>query len=210
MPRLLEAMTTDANSNTGRAAAIPRSRSDLWPWLAMAAVVAAAVVQLRRQGRIWWCALGDTSLWSSDVNGPHNSQHLFDPYAFTHVLHGVALCGMVAWVFPRLPTLWKFCVTIAFEALWEVFENSRFVIDRYRTATMAVGYQGDSVINSLGDILSCGIGFWLAWRLGFWRSVIFFLVTEGILLLWIRDDLLLNVVMLIYPIQAIKAWQSGG
>jgi len=178
-------MTTNRNPTIGRDAAIPAARKGLWPWLLIAAVLAAAVVQLRRQGRIWWCALGDANPWSSDVNGPHNSQHLFDPYTFTHVLHGVAFCGIVAWVFPRLPMLWKLCITIA------------------------VGYQGDSVVNSLGDILSCGIGFWIAWRLGFWRSVIFFLVTEGILLLWIRDDLLLNVVMLIYPIQAIKAWQSG-
>jgi hypothetical protein len=202
-------MTTKANITSGQAAGIPGSKRDLRPWLAIAVILAAAVVQLHRQGRRWWCACGEPYPWSSDVNGPHNSQHLFDPYAFTHVLHGVVLCGIVAWALPRLPLLWRLCVVTAAEALWEVFENSRFVIERYRTATMAVGYQGDSIINSLGDILSCAFGCWLAWRLGLWRSIVLFLATEAVLLVWIRDDLFLNVVMLIYPIQAIKAWQSG-
>jgi hypothetical protein len=95
------------------------------------------------------------------------------------------------------------------EALWEVFENSAFVIERYRTATMAQGYSGDTIANSLGDILSCALGFVLARRLGFRGSIFLFLATEAVLLLWIHDSLLLNVVMLIHPIDAIKAWQTS-
>jgi hypothetical protein len=95
------------------------------------------------------------------------------------------------------------------EALWEVFENSAFVIERYRAATMAQGYSGDTIANSLGDILSCALGFLLARRLGFWRSCLLFLATEAVLLVWIYDSLLLNVVMLIHPIDAIKAWQTN-
>src|SRR5205807_1757584 len=102
---------------------------------------------------------------------------------------------------PRLAPLWRLWLALVIEALWEIVENSSFVIQRYRAATAFLDYQGDTIANSLGDILSCGIGFALAWRLGFRGSVVLFLVTEGILLLWIRDDLALNIVMLIYPVQ---------
>jgi hypothetical protein len=95
----------------------------------------------------------------SDPQGPHNSQHFFDPYSFTHVLHGVLLCGLLAWVVPRLAPAWRLWLAVCAEVLWEVFENSAFVIQRYRAATLAQGYEGDTVANSLGDILSCALGF---------------------------------------------------
>jgi hypothetical protein len=186
-----------------------RSPKHLWPWLATLAILAAAVVLLRRQGRLWWCACGQFYLWAGDVRSPHNSQHLLDAYSFTHVLHGLVLCGLLAWAFPRLSPPWRLCLAIPLEALWEVFENTNFTIQRYRALTAALGYQGDTIANSLGDIFCCGIGFALARHLGLWRSVGLFLATEAVLLVWIRDDLLLNVLMLIYPIQAIKAWQMG-
>jgi hypothetical protein len=184
-------------------------RNTLWPWLAMLAVVAGAVLQLRSQGRSWWCSCGQSYLWSGDIWSAHSSQHLFDPYSFTHLLHGVVFCGFLAWACPRVPPLWRLCLAISIEAVWEVFENSAFAIHRYRTLTAALGYQGDTIMNSLGDVLGCGIGFALARRLGFWGSLGFFLVIEATLLVWIRDDLLLNVVMLIYPIDVIKAWQMS-
>ena len=182
---------------------------NLWPWLAIAAVLAGTAYQLRSQGRSWWCACGQPNPWSSDPAGPHNSQHLFDPYSFTHVLHGLVLCGLFAWAWPRLRPAWRLCLAVVIESLWEVFENSAFVIERYRAATAAVGYQGDTVANSLGDIVSCVAGFALAQRLGARLSVVLFFVMEGILLVWIRDDLFLSVVMLLYPIPGIKAWQMG-
>ena len=132
-----------------------------------------------------------------------------DPYSFTHVLHGVVLCGLLSWTCRVLTPPWRLCLAISIEALWEVFENSNFAIQRYRALTAAVGYQGDTIANSLGDILCCGLGFVLARRLGFWRSLGLFLATEAVLLVWIRDDLLLNVVMLVYPIDAIRAWQMA-
>ena len=95
------------------------------------------------------------------------------------------------------------------ECLWEVVENSGPVIDRYRAATIAIGYQGDSVANSLGDILACAAGFVLASRIGWRASVVVFIATELALLVWIRDDLLLNIIMLVYPSETIKAWQMG-
>ncbi len=186
-----------------------RWRSTLGPWLAMAAVLAAAVYQLHRQGRLWWCSCGQPNLWTGDTQGPHNSQHLFDPYSFTHVLHGVVLCGVLAWAVPRLSAAWRLWLGVSIEALWEVLENSDVIIQRYRTARMSLGYHGDTIANSLGDILSFAVGFVLARRLGFRASLVLFVATEAVLLFWIRDSLLLDVVMLIHPIDVIKGWQMG-
>ena len=177
--------------------------------VATAAVMIAAIGVLRWEGRPWWCKCGQFFPWVTDVNSSHNSQHLFDPYSFTHVLHGVAFCGILAWILPRVPLAWRCWMTLVLEALWEMAENSNVVIQRYRTATIALGYEGDSVINSLSDIMCCGLGFVLAARLGWRASFLIFVVTETILLFWIRDNLTLNVLMLIYPSEAIKAWQSG-
>ena len=105
--------------------------------------------------------------------------------------------------------IWRLWLAISIEALWELIENSDFVIQRYREQTAALGYQGDTIVNSLGDILICGAGFLLANYLGIRKSLLLFLVTEVVLLLWIRDSLLLNVVMLIHPIEGIKEWQAG-
>ena len=173
------------------------------------AIVAASVYLLHQQGRLWWCSCSRVRLWSGDVWGAENSQQLFDPYTFTHILHGFLFCGVLAWLIPRVAPIWRFCLAISIEALWEVVENSNFIIQRYREATLAIGYQGDTIINSLGDILACGVGFVLARKLGFRRSLALFVATEIILLFWIRDSLILNIVMLIYPIDAIKAWQMG-
>lgn len=180
-----------------------------WPLLAMVLFLTAISLQLRSQGRSWWCACGQPYPWVSDPQGPHNSQHFLDPYSFTHVLHGILLCGLLVWAVPRLSPAWQLCLAVCIEALWEMFENSAFVIERYRVATMAQGYSGDAIANSLGDILSCALGFVLARRLGFRGSIFLFLTTEVVLLLWIHDSLLLSVLMLIHPIDAIKAWQTS-
>jgi hypothetical protein len=187
----------------------PHRRRPLLPWLALAGVAAAAALALRAEGRAWWCACGRPSLWAGDTRSAHNSQHLFDPYSFTHVLHGLALCGLLAWAGRRLAPAWRLVVAVGVEAVWEVVENSGPVIRRYRAATLAVGYEGDTVANSVGDIVCCAVGFALARRLGFRASAVLFLVTEALLLAWIRDDLLLSVVMLVYPVRAIKAWQTA-
>ena len=176
--------------------------------LVVVAIVIATIGTLRWEGRVWWCACGGANLWASDVQSSHSSQHLLDPYSFTHVLHGVLLCGILAWVWPRLTAAYALCATVLFEALWEILENSPLVIDRYRTATIALGYEGDSIVNSLGDLLCCALGFLLARRIGLWWSVALFVVTELILLFLIRDNLSLNILMLIYPIEAVKEWQT--
>lgn len=182
-------------------------RKALVPWLAMAAIVAAASGQLRLQGRIWWCACGRPRIWDGDIWSAHNSQHLFDPYSFTHILHGLLLCGVILWTLPRIGRIGQLTIAIAAEALWEVFENTPFVIQRYREATIGLGYEGDSIANSMGDLLCCVMGFLLARRLRFRRSLVLFVAIELALLLWVRDNLTLNVLMLIHPVEAIKAWQ---
>ena len=178
-------------------------------WIAIVAVLAATVFELRRQGRLWWCAVGDLSPWAGDIGNRHTSQHLFDPYTFTHVLHGFIICGLLALVLPRLAVRWRLVLAVMIEATWEVFENTNYVISRYRDATAAIGYEGDSVFNSLGDILACTVGFAVALKLGFRRTLALFLFIELVLLIWIRDSLLLNIILLIHPIEAIKTWQMG-
>lgn len=172
-------------------------------------VPVVTVYQLREQGRLWLCSCGRFQLWMGDTWSPENSQQFLDPYSFTHLLHGFIFCGLLALVIPKLSSVWRLWLAVSIEALWEAIENTNQIIERYRGVTAAIGYQGDTIVNSLGDILSFGIGFMLARRLGFRRSVTVFVLTEVILLIWIRDGLILNVIMLAYPIEAIKAWQMG-
>ena len=184
------------------------SRKNLWPAIAILIILAASALELHRQGRYWWCVCGTAFVWVSDAWGSQTSQAFLDPYSFTHVLHGLAFAGVLAIIVRRhLPTGWQLSLAIGFEAVWEIIENTNTVIDRYREATAALGYHGDTVVNSLGDIACCGLGFVIARKLGFVRSIIVFAATEVVLLIVIRDSLLLEIVMLVFPIQSIKTWQ---
>ncbi len=165
------------------------------------------VVLLRAQGRLFLCACGHFEIWTGDTCSSNNSQQLLDPYSFTHILHGFLFFYLVTLVFKRLARGWQLVLAIALEAAWEVFENSSFVIDRYRTATAALGYEGDTVVNSAGDLLCAVIGFQIARQVGLRNSLILFALFELILILWIRDSLLLQILMLVRPIEAIKLWQ---
>jgi hypothetical protein len=186
---------------------MPARARTIGPYAVLGGVLAVGLYQLHSQGRSWLCRCGEVRLWVGQTWSAENSQQLFDPYSFTHLLHGLIFCGLLAWLAPRWPLPWKLCCAVAFEVLWEVVENTGFIIERYREVTLAVGYEGDTVLNSLGDILSFGVGFIVARRLGFLRSAVLFALTELALALWIRDGLLLNVIMLVHPMEAIKAWQ---
>jgi len=133
-----------------------------------------------------------------------------DAYSFTHLLHGFLLCGLLALIVPRLSAVWQLWLAVSIETIWEVVENSEFVIRRYREETAALGYHGDTIVNSLGDILACGLGFVVARRLGFRRTLALFVLTEVTLAILIRDNLTLNILMLTYPVDAIKEWQAAG
>ena len=140
------------------------------PWLSIFAVLAVTVYQLHSQGRLWLCACGYMIPWSGDPWGPNNSQHLLDPYSFTHVLHGFVLYELLALLAPRLQAVRGLFAAVSIEAVWETLENTEFVINRYREETAALGYHGDTVVNSISDVLVCGAGFVPARRLGFGRT----------------------------------------
>lgn len=173
------------------------------------AVGMAMAIILYLMGQPLWCKCGGLSPWSWDIWSSHNSQHLVDPYFFTHVLHGVVLCGLLYWLPRRVSEPSRFLTAVILEAGWEILENSPTIIERYRAATISKDYFGDSIMNSAGDLIACIVGYLLARRLGFRNSIVFFLLTELILLLTIRDSLLLNVLMLVWPVEAIKWWQMG-
>jgi hypothetical protein len=200
---------TDRSRSDGSAAA--RTNSGFRPqfWLVLSWVVGITVIWLRLQGRRWWCQLGDVSPWSGGIHSPHTSQHVVDPYSFTHFLHGLLFYAMFRYVAGLLRWDARLVRAVALECLWEVVENSGTVIERYRRATIALGYEGDGVINSLGDIASCGLGFLVAGRLPVRWSIALFIVVEVALLIAYRDNLLLNVIMLVYPFEAVKSWQMG-
>jgi hypothetical protein len=158
-------------------------------------------------GRIPFSATGSVLLWSGDPWGPENSQQLFDPYTFTHITHGVLLYALAWMVAGQQPIRVRGVLVVALEAFWEVCENTPALIDRYREATMALGYYGDSVFNSVGDILASLVGFLLAARLPVPTTVWATIGLEILLLLWIRDGLALNILMLIHPLESVRIWQ---
>jgi hypothetical protein len=125
-------------------------------------------------------------------------------------LHGVLEFWLIGLIFRKIPLAWRLVIAVMIEASWEVTENSTYVIERYRAATISLNYFGDSILNSMSDITACATGFTIAYKLKFWKSVALFLATEVILIATIRDSLIINIIMLIYPIEAIKHWQIGG
>ena len=177
--------------------------------LVMAAIVGLATVALRMEGHQWWCRCGRLTPWSGEIHSEHNSQHLFDPYSFTHIEHGLLLYALLRPFARRLGPGNRLILAVGLEAVWEVVENSSAVIERYRQATIALGYAGDSVVNSLGDIAACTLGFCLANRLPVRWSIGLLLAVEAALLAIYRDNLALNVLMLVFPLEAVKTWQMG-
>lgn len=177
------------------------------PIAGILAVVPLMALLLWIQGRTFFCACGEFKAWVGDTCSSNNSQQLFDPYSFTHILHGFLLFWLIALLWRKAAAAWQFVLALALEAAWEVFENTRFVIEHYRTATAALGYQGDTIVNSFGDLVCAAVGFLVARKFGLRWSLVAFLAIEFVLMIWIRDGLLLQLVMLTQPIEAIKAWQ---
>jgi hypothetical protein len=182
----------------------------LWPLLALVALFGAGAALLRLEGRLWICSCGNVLIWVGQACSSNTSQHLFDPYSFTHLLHGFLFFWLIAWLVPRLKASRQLILAVAVEAAWEVLENTNFVIERYRTATAAIGYNGDTIVNSMGDMVCCIVGFMIARRLGFRRSLIAFLALELVLIIWIKDSLLLEILILLVPVDVIRTWQMCG
>jgi Protein of unknown function (DUF2585) len=163
---------------------------------------------LATMGRRWWCACNGWSLTSWDIWSSHNSQHFVDPYFFSHVLHGVLFFWFLSLFSRKLSFSTRVVFAITLEVGWELLENSPLIINRYREATMALNYIGDSIANSWFDVVACTLGFLIAARMKWWGAVLFFCVVEIAMVMAIRDCLTLNVLMLAWPIEAIKLWQS--
>ena len=183
--------------------------------VASLALVAIAGAILLAMGRNPICECGTVKLWHGVVQSAENSQHLTDWYAPSHFTHGLIMY-FVAWLlwvrlklFGGKPIRWALPIAVAVEAAWEIMENTPMVIDRYRAVTVSWGYSGDSVVNSLGDIGWMIVGFLAASRIPAWASVALAVFLELLTLWTIRDNLTLNVVMLFWPIEAIRQWQGG-
>ena len=196
-------------AGTGRS---KRPRTALYVGLSLGIVALTAAILLS-MGRTPICTCGTVELWHGIVNDSGNSQHLSDWYSFSHIIHGF-LFYSAAWLIGRLvgkpvPLGIAFLVALGIECAWELAENTNAVIERYRAATISLDYYGDSVINSLSDIAMMIGGFWLARVWPVWLTVAAAVLMEAVVGYWIRDNLILNIIMLINPVEAIKQWQSA-
>jgi Protein of unknown function (DUF2585) len=203
---------TEGVALTAGAGRSKRPRTALYVGLALGIVALTAAILLS-MGRTPICTCGTIELWHGIVNDSGNSQHLSDWYSFSHIIHGFLFYG-AAWLIGRLvgkpvPLGIAFLVALGIECAWELAENTNAVIERYRAATISLDYYGDSVINSLSDIAMMIGGFWLARVWPVWLTVAAAVLMEVVVGYWIRDNLILNIIMLINPVEAIKQWQSA-
>ena len=170
-------------------------------------MIAGAAIELA-MGRHPICTCGTIDLWVAERDSPRTSQMLADWYSLSHIVHGLLFYAALWLIARRWPVQTRFLAALLIEAAWEVTENTPFVIDRYRETTAALGYSGDSVINSMSDILMMCLGFLLARKLPVWAAVALVIVLEIVPLFVIRDNLTLNIWMLLAPNAAIQAWQA--
>jgi hypothetical protein len=177
-------------------------------------IVALMAGTLLLMGREPICTCGYIKFWHGAVVSSENSQHLFDWYTFTHIVHGLGfyfLLYLVSKALGRpLPFSLSLVIAVFLEASWEIFENTDLIINQYRTATIALDYYGDSLVNSLGDMIAMLAGFLFAARRAIWQSILLFIAIEVALAYGLRDNLTLNILMLLHPVEAIKRWQAGG
>lgn len=147
--------------------------------------------------------------WSGETASQFNSQRLLDAYSFTHLIHGIGFYFLLHLFARRVPIRYRLIIAIVVEVAWEILENTDMVINRYRAETLSLNYYGDSVLNAMSDMFVAAFGFIMAWKWPIWASVLTVLVIEIVLALLIRDNLFLNILLLVYPIEAVKNWQLG-
>jgi len=187
----------------------PVTRHRLALLLAAAVIAGTALIEWS-MGRLPLGPDGRFGFWEGDIWSGECSQRLADAYSFSHIGHGLLFFAFFWLVARRTPLAYRYLAAVLVEAGWELLENSPIIINRYREATIALGYNGDSILNSTSDLLMMSLGFLFAWRMPVWASVLLLLAMEIGCALVIRDNLTLNVIMLIHPIEAIKVWQAAG
>ncbi|WP_337660544.1 DUF2585 family protein [Anderseniella sp. Alg231-50] len=178
-------------------------------WVALAVITVTMAASLIALGRNLICQCGYVKLWHGEVISSENSQHILDWYSPSHVLHGLVFYMALHFLLPRLNIGGRLVVAAAIEAAWEIIENTSWIIDKYREDTIALDYYGDSVLNSGSDMAMMIVGFVIAARAPVWLSVCLFIAAELVVGFIIRDGLLLNIIMLLYPLEWIRQWQAG-
>lgn len=179
------------------------------PYLPVATIIAGVALIEYAQGRLLICKCGYVKLWEGVVNSAENSQHIADWYSLSHIIHGFIFSGLTWLLVRKWPLDYRLLAATIIESGWELLENSSFIINRYREGTISLDYFGDSIINSTSDIAFMIIGFFIASKLPWKITLAAAIVMELLALYVIRDNLTLNVIMLLYPLEAIKNWQAG-
>jgi hypothetical protein len=195
-------------ANGGRTLEFLRRDSPV-PWLATAGAVLGLALTLHLMGRDLICPCGYVKLWHGEIPSTEGSQHVMDWWTFSHVIHGFLFYLVLHLVVPRWSFGWRLFAATLIEVAWEVFENTAFTIERYRTSTIAFDYNGDSVLNSVADVGAMLLGFLLASRLPVWMSVAIVVAMEVFTGFFIRDGLMLNVVTFVYPAEIVLDWQRS-